>query len=923
MKKQFFRVKQLADQTFSRAGKTEVLSDDLIEADRRVDYIRTACQNTGKKLTNCFPYQGQEIDKRVKKIPEYILGAAMQESGTGDSCLLGNILQRCGEVEQDLANLLVSYEVGVEKAVIEPLQNVIDVDIPNISKHKRNLAKLTLDMDAAKTRYQNSVKHANTNARLDSIKDEMEEAELKVEQCRDALAAEMFQFISREAEIAQMVVEYARHKRDFHEKALKCLEDVIPALEATIQESDIKPVYSQPLEEHLRITHRKIALPIELCVCALLELGMAEEGLFRVAAGMSKVRRMKLSLDAGLMKLETAIEYGDPHVVAGALKCYLRELPEPLMTYKLYDEWIAASKVQNQEIRLQELWKVVQKLPTANFDNLHYLIKFLSHLSRNHALNKMTPQNIAIVIAPNLMWDSETDANTVGMNMNSANIHSSVVDSLVTYADYFFPGELDFYQTFSREPTGGVNGGMSLSVGSGAVFQNSIQSSASTTATGITYGHVRSSSGESQNITLGDTTGGLKRAQSSSSLSDHSSPPQGSPKPITRRKNKPAPIPPAAVSREHPEKPPRPTVAPPPVVSTLPRPAKKPLLPEPPPPPPATTASRRSLDLEHAAPLAQPEEVTPPPVTEVSQPLSATGGGHTTTVTVTAGSIGKVSILSDHQLHLQPHLQHQQQQQQKVTVNCSDSNMSTLDRKHLQRPVAAPRTSVVSVNTSVDCVPGTAESHTLFSSSPPKSNSETVGVNSSTSADGSVTLRKVPVSDICEKSSKPVVPERPASLLRPHAASFRATKHSDGDISSVEKANSESSERPMLERAHLYSVDKQQVSIIQVGSERLPQESPLFRGRTSSLTDRDQCPERPQRPSKTEEVYSNVEKENGESGYPSTLSKGNDVSLHSDPSVSCTESTVSSLKPPTKPPRPGPPPPQPPPRRDSIESTDL
>jgi hypothetical protein len=34
----------------------------------------------------------------------------------------------------------------------------------------------------------------------------------------------------------------------------------------------------------------------------------------------------------------------DPHVVAGALKLYLRELPEPLMTYKLYPEWMIAAQ---------------------------------------------------------------------------------------------------------------------------------------------------------------------------------------------------------------------------------------------------------------------------------------------------------------------------------------------------------------------------------------------------------------------------------------------------------------------------------------------------------------------------------------------------------------------------------------------------
>jgi hypothetical protein len=53
---------------------------------------------------------------------------------------------------------------------------------------------------------------------------------------------------------------------------------------------------------------------------------------------------MKMSFDACCLTLPTALEYRDPHVIAGALKSYLRELPEPLMTHALYDEWIAAAR---------------------------------------------------------------------------------------------------------------------------------------------------------------------------------------------------------------------------------------------------------------------------------------------------------------------------------------------------------------------------------------------------------------------------------------------------------------------------------------------------------------------------------------------------------------------------------------------------
>lgn len=52
-----------------------------------------------------------------------------------------------------------------------------------------------------------------------------------------------------------------------------------------LADSSMKPVFGVSLEEHLRVTGRKIAYPIELCVCALSELGMDEEGLFRVAGG--------------------------------------------------------------------------------------------------------------------------------------------------------------------------------------------------------------------------------------------------------------------------------------------------------------------------------------------------------------------------------------------------------------------------------------------------------------------------------------------------------------------------------------------------------------------------------------------------------------------------------------------------------------
>lgn len=66
-------------------------------------------------------------------------------------------------------------------------------------------------------------------------------------------------------------------------------------------------------------------------------------------------------------------EFSDPHVIANALKCYLRELPEPLLTSELYEDWLEAAQVHSDEgedkVR-QELANVLHKMPQEYFQNL-------------------------------------------------------------------------------------------------------------------------------------------------------------------------------------------------------------------------------------------------------------------------------------------------------------------------------------------------------------------------------------------------------------------------------------------------------------------------------------------------------------------------------------------------------------------------
>ncbi|KAB1262953.1 Rho GTPase-activating protein 17 [Camelus dromedarius] len=202
-----------------------------------------------------------------------------------------------------------------------------------------------------------------------------------------------------------------------------------------------KARFGTPLEEHLKRSGREIALPIEACVMLLLETGMKEEGLFRIGAGASKLKKLKAALDCSTSHLDEF--YSDPHAVAGALKSYLRELPEPLMTFNLYEEWTQVASVQDQDKKLQDLWRTCQKLPPQNFVNFRYLIKFLAKLAQTSDINKMTPSNIAIVLGPNLLWAK--NEGTLAEMAAATSVHVvAVIEPIIQHANWFFPEEVEF-----------------------------------------------------------------------------------------------------------------------------------------------------------------------------------------------------------------------------------------------------------------------------------------------------------------------------------------------------------------------------------------------------------------------------------------------------------------------------------------------
>ena len=78
---------------------------------------------------------------------------------------------------------------------------------------------------------------------------------------------------------------------------------------------------------------------------------MEEEGIFRISGSVSKVKLIRSAFNAG--HLDTLDLTRDVHSIASTLKSYLRELPEPLLTFDLHQDWIKAASYVNQSIKLE------------------------------------------------------------------------------------------------------------------------------------------------------------------------------------------------------------------------------------------------------------------------------------------------------------------------------------------------------------------------------------------------------------------------------------------------------------------------------------------------------------------------------------------------------------------------------------------
>ena len=325
---------------------------------------------------------------------------------------------------------------------MKPCNDLLEKDVHLLEKSRKKLRNSRLDMDAARNKMMSMEKiqlqnvSATNLGKLEAATFEFDETCTKFEQTQDEYACTLLIFLSKQTEHANIYRCMMEKQLEYHRKCLESIESVMPCLNKNIDNFAIRPVFGTPLEEHLRVTNRKISVVLDECVTYLRTYDFLDtEGLLRKTGGTAKTKHLKASLDAGVGTCSYFCTHqADPHTIASLLKTYLRELPEPLLTYDFFNEWMQAAQIDKSADRQQALFNVLDQLPPANFSNFRFLVEFLSELKKYSEQNKMTASNIAIVIAPNILWP----AGESGANATHTSLASRIVESFIeNYQVYF------------------------------------------------------------------------------------------------------------------------------------------------------------------------------------------------------------------------------------------------------------------------------------------------------------------------------------------------------------------------------------------------------------------------------------------------------------------------------------------------------
>ncbi|XP_037550085.1 rho GTPase-activating protein 29 [Nematolebias whitei] len=224
---------------------------------------------------------------------------------------------------------------------------------------------------------------------------------------------------------------------------------------------------------------------VRKCTSEIENRALGMKGIYRVNGAKSRVEKLCQAFENGKHLVELSDLY--PHDISNVLKLYLRQLPEPLILFRHYNDVIGLAK-ESQSIIVEELealrlspsavktdqvsvelnrvlFKIkdlLRQLPPANYKTLQFLIEHLRRVTERSEENKMTASNLGIIFGPTLIKPRQADADVSLSSLVDYPYQALTVELLIRHYQMLFdtplgplsgtsPSDVDTHPRLTRQ----------------------------------------------------------------------------------------------------------------------------------------------------------------------------------------------------------------------------------------------------------------------------------------------------------------------------------------------------------------------------------------------------------------------------------------------------------------------------------------
>uniref|UniRef100_A0A8C8IE69 Minor histocompatibility protein HA-1 n=1 Tax=Oncorhynchus tshawytscha TaxID=74940 RepID=A0A8C8IE69_ONCTS len=200
---------------------------------------------------------------------------------------------------------------------------------------------------------------------------------------------------------------------------------------------------------------------ITKCISEIERRALKTKGIYRVNGVKTRVEKLCQAFENGKELVE--LSQCSPHDISNVLKLYLRQLPEPIMPFRLYNSLMGLAKESLQTeggeagtgkgpelvdlgpdtdpavlAVVDRLRELVKELPKANVATLRYIVRHLRRIAELEQDNKMSPSNLGIVFGPSLIRPRPTGATVSLSSLVDYPHQARIIETLIVFYTAIF-----------------------------------------------------------------------------------------------------------------------------------------------------------------------------------------------------------------------------------------------------------------------------------------------------------------------------------------------------------------------------------------------------------------------------------------------------------------------------------------------------